>query len=100
MQHSHRNKIDIIESILDVANGKDVRQGEILQKAKITHAIFKEYIPLLIQYDLIEYVLHEGTFKTTAKGLDFSSLCNKMKALLLSPPDISIELLVPTIREK
>jgi predicted transcriptional regulator len=100
MQHSYRNRVDIIESILDVANGKDVRQGEILQKAKITHAKFKEYIQFLIQYDLIEYVLHEGTFKTTAKGLYFLSLCNKMKALLLSPLDISMELLIPMMGEK
>ena len=99
MQHSYRNRVDIIESILDVANGKDVRQGEILQKAKIIHAKFKEYIPLLIQYDLIEYVLREGTFKTTVKGLYFLSLCDKMKALL-SPPDISMELLIPMISEK
>jgi predicted transcriptional regulator len=99
MEHSYRNRIDIIESILDVANGNDVRQGKILQKAKITHAIFKEYIPLLIQCDLIEYLLHEGAFKTTIKGLDFLTLCNKMKALLLSPPEQSNELLIPMISE-
>ena len=100
MQYSYRNRIDIIESILDIANGNEVRQIEILSNAKITHAIFKEYMSFLIQYGLIEYVRHQATYKTTAKGLDFLSICNKMKALLLSSPDTYLESLNPMIREK
>jgi predicted transcriptional regulator len=98
-QYYYRNRIDIIEDILDISNGNEVRQIEILSKAKITHAMFKEYMPFLIQSGLIEYVRHQSTFKTTAKGLDFLSLCNKMKALLLSLPYISTELLIPMISE-
>jgi predicted transcriptional regulator len=90
-QCQYRNRVDIIESILDVANGNEVKQGEILQRAKITHAIFKEYMSFLTQYGLIEDVLHRETFKTTAKGLDFLHMCNKMKALLLAPSDKSLE---------
>ena len=41
-----------------------------------------------VQYGLIEYIRHQETYKTTAKGLDFSSI-NKMKALILYPPDMS-----------
>jgi predicted transcriptional regulator len=100
MQYSYRNRVDIIESILNIANGNEVRQGELLQRAKITHVIFKEFMSFLIQYGLIEYVLHQETFKTTAKGLDFLSICNKMKTLLFSPPDMSFESFIPMIREK
>jgi predicted transcriptional regulator len=100
MRYFYRNRTDIIEYILDISNGNAVRQIEILSIAKITHAIFKEYMPFLIQYGLIEYERHQKTFKTTAKGLDLLSIYNKMKALLLSPPDISIALLIPMIREK
>ena len=94
-QYPYRNRIDIIESILDIANGNEVRQIEILSKPKITHAIFKEYMSFLIQYGLIEYIRHQQTYKTTAKGLDLLSICNKMKALLLSPPEMSLESFIP-----
>jgi predicted transcriptional regulator len=100
MQYSYRNRVDIIESILDVANGNEVRQGEILHKAKITYAKFKECIDIMLQYDLIVYLQPKKTYKTTAKGLDFLSVCNRMKALLLSPPDMSLQSFIPMIIEK
>ncbi len=62
MRCSYRNRIDIIQSILDVANGNEIRQTEILQKAKITHAIFKEYMSFLIEYGLIESIRHQATY--------------------------------------
>ena len=96
--YRYRNRVNIIESILDIANGNEVRQIEILNKANITHAMFKEYIFIMLQYGLIEYVRHQETYKTTAKGLDFSSI-NKMKALILYPPDMSSESFISIIRE-
>jgi predicted transcriptional regulator len=44
MQYYYRDRTDIIASILDIANGNEVRQADVLHKAKITHAVFKEYI--------------------------------------------------------
>lgn len=99
--YSHRNRTDIIESILNIANGNEVRQIEILNKAKITHALFKEYMSFLIQYELIKYIpLQEAHYKTTAKGLDFLSICNKMKSLILPPSDLSSESYIPIIRKR
>jgi predicted transcriptional regulator len=102
MQYYYRNRTDIIESILNIANGNEVRQIEILNKAKITHVIFKEYMSFLIQYGLIEYVPRQETYyKTTAKGLDFLNICNKMKALILPPPsDLSSESCIPIIKKR
>lgn len=101
MQYYYRNRIDIIVSILDVANGNEVKQTEILNKANITHTMFKEHISILLQYGLIEYVaLQETYYKTTAKGLDYLSICNKMKALILPPPDLSSESFIPIIRKR
>lgn len=96
----YRNRIDIIESILDIANGNEVRQIEILNKANITHARFKEYLSIMLQYGLIEYVRHLETYKTRAKGLDFLSICNKMKTLILSPPELSSESFYPIISKR
>jgi len=101
VHHQYRNRIEIIESILDIANGNEVRQGEILHKANITYAKFKEYVAIMLQYNLLVYVQSKNTFKTTAKGMEFLSICNRMKALVISPhSDLSSESFVPIIREK
>jgi predicted transcriptional regulator len=83
MQDHYRDKFDIIASILDVANNKGVRQAKILNKVKIPHGIFKEYLLFLYQHDLIEIenIHHQKTYRTTTKGVHFLSICNEMKTL-------------------
>ena len=85
MQNHYRDKFDIIVSILDVANGNEITQADILTKANIPHILFKKYLFLLHQYDLIdvEYMQPQFqlTYRTTAKGIHFLDICNKMMAL-------------------
>jgi len=80
----YRNRIDIITSILKIANGNEVKQVEILVKANITHTIFKEYLFHLFQSGLIEYIRFQRTYRTTTKGILFLSICDKMKNLIWS----------------
>ena len=84
MQCYYRDKIDIIVSILDIANGNEVKQAEILNKANIPYKLFKEYLFFLYQCGLIkiEYMRLQRTYKTTVKGIHFLSTCNKMKTLI------------------
>ena len=81
MQNHYRDKFDIIVSILDVANGNEITQADILTKANIHHILFKKYLFLLHQYDLIDVPLFQITYRTTAKGIHFLDICNKMRAL-------------------
>ena len=67
----YRNRIDIITSILDIANGNEVKQVEILTKANITHTMFKEYLFHLFHSGLIEYMRFQRRHRTTAKGILF-----------------------------
>jgi predicted transcriptional regulator len=78
----YRNRIDIIASILEVANGNEVKQVEILNKANITHTLFKECLFFVLQYGLIEYIRIQRTYRTTTKGILFLSICDKMKNLI------------------
>jgi predicted transcriptional regulator len=78
----YRNRIDIIISILKIANGNEVKQVEILVKANITHTMFKEYLFHLFQSGLIEYIRFQRTYRTTTKGILFLSICDKMKNLI------------------
>ena len=82
MQCCYRNRIDIITSILNVANGNAVKQLDILTKSKITHGLFREYLLLILQFGLIEDIRRQGTYKTTEKGIHFLDVCDKMKDLI------------------
>jgi predicted transcriptional regulator len=78
----YRNRIDIITSILEIANSNEVKQVEILTKANITHTMFKEYLFHLFHSGLIEYMRFQRTYRTTAKGILFLGICDKMKNLI------------------
>ena len=48
MQNCYRNRYDIFESILNTANGNEVKQLEILSEANLSHGLFKKiYVPII-----------------------------------------------------
>ena len=67
----YRNRIDIITSILDIANGNEVKQVEILTKANITHTMFKEYLFHLFHSGLIEYMRFQRRIELRRRGYFF-----------------------------
>ena len=84
MQCNYRDRIDVTISIMDIANGNEVRQEDILRRANIPCNLFKEYLFLLHQCGLIEirHMHTQRTFMTTAKGKYFLNICDKMMAFL------------------
>jgi predicted transcriptional regulator len=89
---SYRDKIDVIASILDIANDNEVSQAKILNKANISHNLFKEYLSFLRQYGLIEigYTQSQMTYKTTANRIDYLGIFNKIRDLCQTPPPMNI----------
>jgi len=49
----------------------------------LSHGLTKEYVRLLIEKGLMEYLDGERTFKTTDKGMDFLRIHNKVQELTL-----------------
>jgi predicted transcriptional regulator len=47
----------------------------------LSHGLTKEYVRLLIEKGLIEYLDGERTFKTTDKGMNFMRINNKVQGL-------------------
>jgi len=82
VKHQYRSRNDIIASILEVANGNRVRATEIQFKAYISYSILKEYLVLLLENDLLEYVEGERTFKTAPKGMHFLRTYSQMGELI------------------
>ena len=81
MNH-HRSRSEIIALILEVANGNRVRLTEILYKTFLSYGYLREYLVLLVEKDLVEYLQGERTYKTTAKGMRLLRIFTEMRALI------------------
>jgi predicted transcriptional regulator len=79
---SRKDRSQSISSILDLLNGHPLRQSNIIQKSGIAYDQAKEYMTLLTRCDLLSYNEQDLTYKTTAKGLHYLSLHNRMSELL------------------
>jgi predicted transcriptional regulator len=79
----YRDRNEIIAQILESANGNRVRLTKIMYDVYLSYGLTKEYVGLLIEKGLMEYLDGERTFKTTDKGMDFLHIHNKVQGLTL-----------------
>jgi predicted transcriptional regulator len=85
----YRSRTDIVSQMLEAANG-GATKTKIMYKAYLSYAQLKEYLTVMMENGLIEYVEGQRVFKTTAKGLKFISIYSQVDSLV-SPvvPEIS-----------
>jgi predicted transcriptional regulator len=83
VEHQYRSRNDIIASILEVANGNRVRITQIQFKAYLSYTLLKEYLVLLLENGLLEYIEGERAFKTTPKGMQFLHTHNQMSEMIM-----------------
>ena len=76
----------LILNLLESANGNRIRLTKIMYDVYLSHGLTKEYVRLLIEKGLIEYLDGERTFKTTDKGMNFLRIHNKVQGLTHSIP--------------
>ena len=67
--------------ILDAANG-GATKTKIMFKAFLSYAQLREYLSVLIENNLLEYVEGSQTYKTTENGLNFLKMHNEIGELL------------------
>ena len=67
--------------ILESANG-GATKTKIMYIAFLSYNQLKEYLSVLIENNLIEYLEGTHKFKTTEKGLNFLKMHNEMAELL------------------
>jgi len=77
----YRSRTEIVGNILDAANGRATKT-KIMYKAFLSYAQLKEYLSVLTENNLIEYLDGTQTFKTTEKGLNFLKMNNEIGELL------------------
>ena len=78
---NYRSRTEIVGNILDAANGRATKT-KIMYKAFLSYAQLKEYLSVLTENNLIEYLDGNQTFKTTEKGLNFLKMHNEIGELL------------------
>ena len=64
----YRSRTEIVSNILEAANGGRATKTKIMYKAFLSYAQLKEYLSVLRENNLIEYLDGTQTFKTTEKG--------------------------------
>jgi predicted transcriptional regulator len=74
MPSKNRTKTDIVAQILEAASGNWVIQTKILYNAFLSYSQLKEYLPLVIENNLLEYRSDNQTYKTTERGRHFLKL--------------------------
>ena len=77
----NRSRTEIVGSILEAANG-GVSKTKIMYIAFLSYGQLKEYLSILIENNLIEYLDGTQTYKTTEKGLNYLKMYNKIRKLL------------------
>ena len=77
----YRSRTDITAMILDTAN-EETTKTKIMYNAFLSYNQLKDYLSILIQNNLLEYLEGTRTFKTTEKGLNLLKIHNEMAELL------------------
>ncbi len=80
----YRSRTEIVSMILEAANG-GATKTRIMYKAFLSYAQLKEYLSVLIENNLLEYLEGVQTYKTTEKGFNLLKMHNEIGELLQSP---------------
>jgi predicted transcriptional regulator len=79
----YRSRTEIVSMILEAANG-GATKTKIMYKAFLSYAQLREYLSVLIENNLLEYIDGTHKFKTTEKGLNYLKMNNEIGELLLT----------------
>ena len=77
----YRSRTDIIAKILDSASNEPISKTRLMYMACIPHEQITSYASMLIERDLLTFDNYTSLFSTTAKGLKFLELRNRMQQL-------------------
>jgi predicted transcriptional regulator len=80
----YRSRTEIVSMILEAANG-GATKTRIMYKAFLSYAQLREYLAVLIENNLMEYLEGIQGYKTTEKGLNLLRMHNEIRELLQTP---------------
>ena len=74
----NRSRTEIVSNILDAANG-GITKTKIMYFAFLSYNQLNEYLSILIENNLLEYLDGTNKFKTSEKELHFLKMYNELK---------------------
>ena len=77
----YRSRTEIVSMILESANG-GATKTKMMYNAFLSYNQLREYLSVLVENNLIEYLEGTKTFKTTEKGLNLLKMHNAIGELL------------------
>src|ERR687887_2491159 len=77
----YRSRTEIVATILEAANGGTTKT-KIMYKAFLSYLQLREYLSILIENNLLEYLEGTQIYRTTEKGLVFLKMHNEIGELL------------------
>jgi len=80
----YRSRTEIVSMMLEAANG-GATKTRIMYKAFLSYGQLREYLSVLIENNLIEYLEGIQSYKTTEKGLNLLKMHNEIGELLQTP---------------
>jgi predicted transcriptional regulator len=80
----YRSRTEIVSMILEAANG-GATKTKIMYKAFLSYAQLREYLTLLIENNLLEYLEGSHIYKTNQKGFNLLKMHNEIGELLKTP---------------
>jgi predicted transcriptional regulator len=79
----YRSRSEIIAVILETANDSGgVNKTRIMYKAVLSYTQLKEYLSLIIENGLMEYLEGEHRYRITEKGIHFLQIYNRIRELI------------------
>ena len=78
----NRSRTEIVAMILDAANEGGETKTKIMYFAFLSYNQLNEYLSILIENTLIEYLDGANKYKTTEKGLNYLKMYNEISKLL------------------
>ncbi len=80
----YRSRTEIVAMILEAANG-GATKTRIMYKAFLSYAQLREYLSVLIENNLLEYLEGTQSYKTSEKGFNLLKMHNEIGELLQTP---------------
>jgi predicted transcriptional regulator len=82
----YRSRTDITSQILETASHGGITKTKIMYNAYLSYAQLKEYLSVLLENGLVEYVEGDKVFRTTSKGMQFLKTYSQIGDMLTAAP--------------
>ena len=73
----YRSRTDIVSQMLEAANG-GATKTKIMYKAYLSYAQLKDYLSMMLENGLLEYVEGKKLYKVTEKGMKYMKTYEQM----------------------